>query len=231
MSAQILVVDDLLPNVKLHEAKLTSEYFEVLTASDGPAALELIERQPPDIVLLDVMMPGIDGFEVCQKIKERPESMHVPVVMITALFDVADRVRGVECGADDFLTKPVNDVALFARVRSLACLKMVMDEWRMREQTAGQLGAFDNDRPLIEMSATKANILVLDDNDVDAMNIVDTLAVDDDIVLTAKTIAETYEHAHQRDFDLLIINLKGLTQIMPTRRYYGKHAEEPSQSL
>jgi len=207
MSARILVVDDLLPNVKLLEAKLTSEYFEVLTASDGPAALELIERQPPDIVLLDVMMPGMDGFEVCQKIKERPESMHVPVVMITALSDVADRVRGIECGADDFLTKPVNDVVLFARVRSLVRLKMVMDEWRLREQTAGQLGAFNNDRPLIEMNATKANVLVLDDNDVDAMNIVDKLAVDDDIVLTAQNVTETYERAQQRNFDLLIINL------------------------
>jgi two-component system cell cycle response regulator len=149
----------------------------------------------------------MDGFEVCQKIKERPESMHVPVVMITALSDAADRVRGIECGADDFLTKPVNDVALFARVRSLVRLKMVMDEWRLREQTAGQLGAFDNDRPLIKMSATKANILILDDNDVDALNIVDTLGVDDDIVLTAKTVTETYERAQERDFDLLIINL------------------------
>ena len=207
MSARILVVDDLLPNVKLLEAKLTSEYFEVLTASDGPTALEIIERHPPDIVLLDVMMPGMDGFEVCRKIKERPESMHLPVVMITALSDAADRVRGIECGADDFLTKPVNDVALFARVRSLVRLKMVMDEWRMREQTTGQLGALDNDTPLVQMSATKANILVLEDNEVDAMNIVETLAADDNVVLTTKTVTETYERAQQRDFELLIINL------------------------
>jgi two-component system cell cycle response regulator len=128
MSARILVVDDLLPNVKLLEAKLTSEYFDVLTANDGPSALEIIESQPLDIVLLDVMMPGMDGFEVCQRIKQNPETMHIPVVMITALSDAADRVRGIECGADDFLTKPVNDTALFARVRSLVRLKMIMDE-------------------------------------------------------------------------------------------------------
>lgn len=75
------------------EAKLTSEYFDVLTANDGPSALEIIEAQPPDIVLLDVMMPGMDGFEVCQRIKQQPETMHIPVVMITALSDAADRVR------------------------------------------------------------------------------------------------------------------------------------------
>ncbi len=207
MSARILIVDDLLPNVRLLEAKLTSEYFEVLTASDGPTALEIIEKQPPDIVLLDVMMPGMDGFEVCRRIKERPESMHLPVVMITALSDNADRVHGIECGADDFLTKPVNDVALFARVRSLVRLKMVMDEWRMREQTTGQLGALDNDTPLVQMSAAKAKILVLDDIEADVMKIVDTLAADDDVVFTEKTVAQAFERAQQGNFDLLIVNL------------------------
>src|SRR3546814_9773941 len=140
MPGRILVVDDVLPNVKLLEAKLSSEYFEVLTASNGPEALAVIERENPDIVLLDVMMPVMDGFEVCRRIKADPRTTHLPVVMVTALSDVADRVRGIEAGADDFLTKPVVDSALFARVRSLRRLKMMMDEWRPREQTSTQLG-------------------------------------------------------------------------------------------
>src|SRR5689334_23018673 len=116
MSARVLVVDDVLPNVKLLAAKLTREYFDVVTANSGPEALERARTQSPDIILLDVMMPGMDGFEVCERIRSDPTIMHIPIVMVTALSDVSDRVRGLEAGADDFLTKPVNDVALFARV-------------------------------------------------------------------------------------------------------------------
>ena len=84
------------------------------------------------------MMPGMDGFEVCHRIKSNPKTLHIPVVMVTALSEPKDRVRGLEAGADDFLTKPVNELALFARVRSLTRLKMMMDEWRLREETCGQ---------------------------------------------------------------------------------------------
>ncbi|NBB84548.1 MAG: response regulator, partial [Alphaproteobacteria bacterium] len=140
MSARVLVVDDVLPNVKLLEAKLTREYFDVVTACDGPEALAKADAEAPDIILLDVMMPNMDGYEVCERLKANPKTQHVPVVMVTALSDTAERVRGLEAGADDFLTKPVNDIALFARVRSLVRLKMMMDEWRMRETTSGELG-------------------------------------------------------------------------------------------
>ena len=158
MTARVLVVDDVLPNVKLLEAKLESEYFEVITANDGPTALQLVDEQAPDIVLLDVMMPGMDGFEVCERIKSEPKTAHLPVVMVTALSDVSDRVRGLESGADDFLTKPVNDIALFARVRSLVRLKMMMDEWRLREQTSGELGVLSEEGPLMGESATPRHV-------------------------------------------------------------------------
>jgi CheY-like chemotaxis protein len=104
MTARILVVDDILPNVKLLEAKLTAEYFDVLTASDGASALELADAETPDIILLDVMMPGMDGFEACERLKANPKTRHIPVVMVTALSDVNDRVRGLKAGADDFLS-------------------------------------------------------------------------------------------------------------------------------
>jgi two-component system cell cycle response regulator len=143
MTARVLVVDDIPVNVKLLEAKLLVEYYEVVTANDGPTALQLVHDQRPDIVLLDVMMPGMDGYEVCRRIKSDAATAHIPVVMVTALNEVSDRVRGLEAGADDFLTKPVNDVALFARIRSLVRLKRASDEWRAREATAVELGVTD----------------------------------------------------------------------------------------
>ncbi len=138
MTARILVVDDTPLNLKLLEARLTHEYYIVITAENGPDALAKVESEKPDIVLLDVMMPEMDGFEVCKRIKENSETTHIPVVMVTALSDVTDRVRGLEAGADDFLTKPINDVALLARVRSLLRLKSILDEWRLREKTTLQ---------------------------------------------------------------------------------------------
>ena len=132
MTARILIVDDILPNIKLLEAKLTGEYFDVITAQSGAEGIEKAETLSPDIILLDVMMPGMDGFEACQRLKSNPATAHIPVVMVTALTDATDRVRGLESGADDFLSKPVNDVALMARVRSLVRLKMSVDEWRIR---------------------------------------------------------------------------------------------------
>src|ERR1700731_3958241 len=123
MTARILVVDDVLPNIKLLEARLTAEYFDVLTATHGLDALEICARGQCDIVLLDVMMPGMDGFETCRRLKANPRTAHVPVIIITALDQPSARVAGLEAGADDFLTKPVNDIALITRVRSLVRLK------------------------------------------------------------------------------------------------------------
>src|SRR5487761_1729277 len=108
MSARILVVDDVDVNVKLLEAKLASEYFNVLAANDGEGALRIAQEERPDLILLDVMMPRMDGFEVCRRLKADARTADIPVVMVTALTEAADRVRGLEAGADDFLSKPVN---------------------------------------------------------------------------------------------------------------------------
>ena len=136
MSARILVVDDQEPNVRLLEAKLKAEYFEVITATSGQQAIDAARSGQPDVILLDVMMPEMDGFEACRRLKADAATRHIPVVMVTALDQREDRVQGLECGADDFLTKPVDDVTLFARVRSLLRLKVVLDELRVRELNA-----------------------------------------------------------------------------------------------
>src|ERR1700744_4325305 len=162
MTARVLVVDDILSNVKLLEAKLSAEYFEVVSAFNGLDALARIEEHAPDIVLLDVMMPGMDGFEVCRRIKANPRTAHIPVVMVTALDQPSDRVAGLGAGADDFLTKPVDDAALFARVRSLVRLKMMTDELRMRESTGQSMGLIDPAQTLIDNAPT-GRILIIED--------------------------------------------------------------------
>ena len=205
MPGRVLVVDDVLPNVKLLEAKLTSEYFDVLTASDGPEALAVIEREMPDLVLLDVMMPGMDGFDVCRRIKSNPRTTHLPVIMVTALSDVSDRVRGIEAGADDFLTKPMVDAALFARVRSLLRLKMMMDEWRLREATSSQLGL--PSRTMTELDTCDATILLVEDNAIDALNVTETLQADRASITRATTGRETLALLEQGSFDLIICSL------------------------
>lgn len=143
MSGRILVVDDIEANRRLLEARLSAEYFDVLQADSGQACIDAALAHAPDVILLDVMMPGMDGFETCRRLKADPNTRHIPVVMVTALDQREDRVRGLEAGADDFLTKPVNDIALFARVRSLLRLKLVMDELRLREQARPSLVAKD----------------------------------------------------------------------------------------
>src|SRR6201982_3480535 len=163
MSARVLVIDDVPANAKLLEARLTAEYFDVVTAASGPEALAICERAQCDIVLLDVMMPGMDGLEVCRRLKSGLATHHIPVVMVTALDQPSDRVRGLEAGADDFLTKPVSDVALIARVRSLPRLKLMTDEMRMRALTSRDIGIESPEREAIAEVGRDGRILIVDD--------------------------------------------------------------------
>ncbi len=173
MTARVLVVDDVPANVKLLEARLSAEYFDVTTASNGIDALALCERAECDIILLDVMMPELDGFEVCRKLKSNPHTHHIPVVMVTALDQPSDRVRGLEAGADDFLTKPVTDIALISRVRSLARLKMVTDELRMRAVTSKEIGLQSPEREAVLDTGRGGRVLIVDDRPSSYERIVD----------------------------------------------------------
>jgi two-component system cell cycle response regulator len=159
MTARILVVDDIAANLRLLEAKLLSEYYEVSLASSGPEALEMAARRAPDVILLDVMMPGMDGYEVCRRLKAQASTAHLPVVMVTALVDQAERVRGLEAGADDFLSKPVDDRTLFARLRALLRVKQVQDAWRHRAETARELGIASPGEPPAGLRGATALVL------------------------------------------------------------------------
>ena len=160
----MLIVDDIPTNVRLLEARLTAEYFDVTTAASGQRALEIVLEQQIDIVLLDVMMPEMDGFEVCDRLKADARTAHIPVVMITALDQPSDRVKGLRAGADDFLTKPVDDVQLMARVKSLVRLKALTDELRARAQT-GQEIAIEDAMRAMDSGDTEGGRILLVDND------------------------------------------------------------------
>jgi len=205
MSARILVVDDIMPNVKLLEAKLKNEYYTVLTASGGAEALEIMKAEKPDLVLLDVMMPEMDGFEVCRRAKADAELEHIPIVMVTALTDPSDRVNGLEAGADDFLTKPLDDIALMARVRSLIRLKMTMDEWRARENTATTLGVIDDG--VFEIPKDPANILIIEDQEFEAKKLYETISAQGHMVSSATSGLEALELIDHYLFDVIVLSL------------------------
>ncbi|HEX7726271.1 MAG TPA: PleD family two-component system response regulator [Rhizomicrobium sp.] len=205
MTARVLVVDDILSNVKLLEAKLTAEYFEVVTAFNGIEALAKVEECDPDIILLDVMMPGMDGFEVARRIKGNPKTAHVPVVMVTALDQPSDRVAGLDAGADDFLTKPVDDAALFARVRSLVRLKLMTDELRMRESTGQSMGLIDPAQTLIDNNPT-GRILIIEDRP-ESVAWFNTALAPANEVSSVDSFEEALVRVRGGDYDLIVVSL------------------------
>jgi two-component system cell cycle response regulator len=206
MTARVLVVDDVAANVRLLEARLSAEYFDVITAMSGKDALAICERAECDLVLLDVMMPDLDGFEVCRRLKSNPATHHIPVVMVTALDQPSDRVRGLEAGADDFLTKPIPELALIARVRSLARLKMVTDELRMRVFTSREIGIESPEREAVSDTGRDGRVLIVDDRPASYERISATLAKEHDVDVEPDPSQAVF-HAADGNYDLLIVSL------------------------
>jgi two-component system cell cycle response regulator len=206
MTARVLVVDDVPANVKLLEARLSAEYFDVMTAVSGEEALAICERAECDVVLLDVMMPDMDGFEVCRRLKTGMTTHHIPVVMVTALDQPSDRVKGLESGADDFLTKPVSDVALIARVRSLSRLKMMTDELRMRAVTSREIGIESPEREALAEAGRNGHILMVDDRPALSDRIQNMLASEHSVDME-RDPTEALFHAAEGSYDLVIVSL------------------------
>lgn len=218
MTARILVVDDVEPNVRLLEAKLTLEYYEVLTAADGATALQIASDERPDIILLDVMMPGMDGFETCRRLKADPVTRHIPVVLVTALDGREDKIKGLESGADDFVTKPIDDVILFARVRSLLRLKSVMDELREREESGRRIGVDTDGAGRLRGSGGR--VLIVDDNSRQAEKMAQQLSGEHRPTIESDPAAALI--AARGPVDLLIVNVSsaefdGLRFVAQTR--------------
>ncbi len=205
MTARVLVVDDIIANVKLLEARLKAEYFEVLTATSGLEALEIVSQQDCDIIILDVMMPGLDGFETCRRIKADPKTSHIPVVMVTALDQPSDRVTGLEAGADDFLTKPIKDVALLTRVKNLVRVKRLVDELRSRAYSRTALGE-EPVLPVTEIGEMSGRILIVDDRMSSYERLKSTLAPSFDVHVHTDPDSALF-HIADNSYDLVIISL------------------------
>jgi two-component system, cell cycle response regulator len=202
MTGRILVVDDIEANVRLLQAKLAAEYYDVLTAPDGASALEIAVRERPDLVLLDVMMPGMDGFETCRRMKEDPATRHIPIVLVTALDGRGDRITGLEAGADEFLNKPIDDIMLFARVKSLTRLKLVIDELRQREASGRRIGVIAG--AASRLGGGGGRVLIVDDHERQAQRIYAELAIEHRPVVESDP-----EKAHltaRGPVDLIIVN-------------------------
>jgi two-component system cell cycle response regulator len=205
MTARILAVDDIAANLRLLEAKLQAEYYEVLLASSGPEALTIAFTQMPDVILLDVMMPGMDGYEVCRALKADARTQHIPVVMVTALTDSTERVRGLDAGADDFLSKPVDDATLFARLRALLRVKQVQDAWRLRSETARDLGIESQPDPLISVAGARA--LVMGDRPEEVQAVREALEADAIVVSAVASIDEAQRQLAKGEYDLALLAL------------------------
>ncbi|MBN4095366.1 MULTISPECIES: PleD family two-component system response regulator [unclassified Methylobacterium] len=206
MSARVLIVDDLFPNVRLLETKLGLEYFDTLAAMNGRDAIAICEKGLCDLVLLDVMMPGMDGFEVCRHLKNNPLTAHIPVVMVTALDQPADRLRGLDAGADDFLTKPVDDTALFTRVRSLVRLKAVTDELRQRALASREFGIGDPLALATAETGLDARILLIEDRPGSAERLAGALR-QHHVVTVEPDPQEALRLAAEESFDLALVSL------------------------
>ena len=200
MSARILVVDDLAPNLHLFQVKLAAEYYDVLTARSGIEALEVASREKLDLILMDAMMPGMNGFDACRRLKANPDTWHIPVVMVTALEETKDRIRGLEAGADDFISKPIDDFNLMTRVKSLLRLKMVTDQ--LLSHTGHTVG---NSRPMIEsIDRKKGRIIVVEDHPLRAKKLADALHMHEVEIITDPVEAI---RASKGKVDLVIVSL------------------------
>jgi two-component system cell cycle response regulator len=213
MAGRILIVDDLGTNRLLLKLLLTRAFYDVDEAEDGHQALDIAGRHPPDLALVDVMMPGMNGYELCRRMKADPTLRDVPVVIITALNAQADRMAALEAGADDFLTKPVKEVALFARLRSLLRMKAMTEELRLRDQTMRDLAL-----GLPEMSADpppNARVIGVTSSENGAILqdiVAKRLDVDLHVVADAR---EAFRLSGEAPPEALVIDAKGFAQFSP----------------
>ncbi|CAH0267875.1 PleD family two-component system response regulator [Roseomonas sp. CECT 9278] len=205
MTARVLVVDDVPANLRLLEAKLRAEYFEVALAASGPEALALATAWAPDVILLDIMMPGMDGYEVCRRLKAQPATAHIPVVMVTALTEQPERVRGLQAGADDFISKPVDTALLFARLRALLRVKQVLDAWRIRGETARDMGFDATEIP--EEGFVGARLLLAGGQAAEAEAVGAALAADGILLDHAPDEAAAWERLQDEMHDLALLSL------------------------
>ena len=205
MTARILIVDDIEANAHILSVVASDQYYTVLTAASGAEAIKLAQSWQPDVIVLDVMMPELDGYETCRRLKADERTMHIPVVMVTALDGAAEKLRGLECGADDFLTRPIDTETFLARIKGLVRLKQLFDEWRARHETTRALGLVSEPFGMVEVNGARA--LIVDDWDLGAASVGNALAEDGILAVRASNEEEAIAISAGQELSLIVINL------------------------
>jgi putative two-component system response regulator len=239
----VLVVDDIAGNARLLESLLAPDGHTVRTAGDGAAALRLVRAEHPDLVLMDVMMPHFDGFEACLEIKQDPSTRLIPVVLVTSLNDTASRIRGIDVGADDFISKPFNPHELRARVRSLLRLKRYTDDLDSAESVIVSLALTIEARDgmtaghcqrLAQYASALGRTLGLDEDDVSALerggflHDVGKVGIPDAVLLKPGPLThEEYELIKQHTVigDRLCGQLRFLRNVRPIVRHHHERLD------
>lgn len=207
MTAKILIVDDTFLNIKYLKVNLEMDYYKVFVASNAKEAFDMIPQVHPDIILLDVMMPGIDGFEAAKILKANPETTHIPIIMVTALNAQHERVDGLESGADDFISKPVDYNSLAIRIKSLIRMKMMVDELKLRDQTGMQYGLLE--QPLINATTdvSGSNIILVDDDVIQQKKIKEAMVAKNFNVDCFKDCDDVMRNIDEtKQYSLMIVN-------------------------
>ena len=206
-TTRILIVDDDPKNVKLMCGLLNREDYELSTAANGLSALERVHKTPPDLILLDVMMPGMDGYEVTRRLKAGAETKAIPIILITALDSPEDRARGLEAGAEEFLTKPVNPVEIEARIQSMLKLKRYRDQLAIRacseDQACSDVAAVEPPAP----TGNSQRILIVEDDAKDLKLLQSHLISPDYTIEFVRTGSDAIETISRRRFDLVLLDI------------------------
>ena len=205
--SKILIVDDDPLNVKLLAAKLPAKEYDILKAYDGTQALAMVESEPPDLILLDIMMPGIDGYEVTRKLKNNPQTRDIPVVLVTALDSTDDKVKGLEVGADEFLNKPVNSAELTTRVKSFLRLRRYQEQLKSRSKTDSLFATPEEAQSCLQASNGPASILLVEDNDRDVRLLQGYLENDKYQVSLSRDGEETLSRVAGERFDVILLDI------------------------
>lgn len=242
-AGKVLVVDDEAANVRLLKTLLTHDGYSVVTASDGEEALAMVASVHPDLVVMDVLMPKLSGYDVCERIKENPATRLTPVVLITALHERKDRIRGINAGADDFLTKPVDPHELKARARSLVRLKRYTDDLDSAESVIMSLALVIEARDaytdghchrLAAYATALGRALQLSDEDLAALfrggylHDVGKVGIPDEILLKTGRLNDTeYRQIQQHPIigDRLCGELRSLRQVRPIVRHHHERLD------
>ncbi len=204
---RVLIVDDDLQNVKLMKAKLQNRGYELLEAYSGEDALKKVETSPPDLILLDIMMPGIDGYEVVKRLRKEPKNKDVPIIMVTALDGMEDKIRGFEAGADEFLTKPVNSVELLARIKSMLRMRQFQEQLSIRAESEAHFGGSLLKKAHVADPISSQRVLVVEDDERDIKLIRNFLNGENYELIVAQTGEEALSIIFNEKIDLVLLDI------------------------